>query len=63
VRDFGPLALKACREEFVRQGLSRHECNRRTNLIRQLFRWGTENELVPPGVHQAVQAVAGLRKG
>jgi hypothetical protein len=29
-RNFGPLALKACRAEFVRNGLSRHECNRRT---------------------------------
>ena len=26
-RDFGPLALKACRAEFIRQGLSRSECN------------------------------------
>jgi hypothetical protein len=37
VRDFGPIALKACRAEFVRQGLSRHACNRRTNLIKQAF--------------------------
>jgi hypothetical protein len=38
VKDFGPWSLKACRAEFVRQGLSRGECNRRTNLIKQLFR-------------------------
>jgi integrase len=63
VRDFGPLALKACRAEFVSQGLSRRECNRRTNLIKQAFRWATENELAPPGVFHALQAVAGLRKG
>jgi integrase len=63
VAGFGPLALKACRDEFIRQGLSRRECNRRTNLVKQAFRWGTENELVPPGIFQALQAVAGLRKG
>jgi hypothetical protein len=46
VSEFGPIALKACRAEFVRRGLSRHECNRRTNLIKQAYRWGTENEMV-----------------
>jgi hypothetical protein len=54
VRDFGPLALKACRNEFVRQGLSRGEVNRWTNLIKQMFRWGTENELVPGGIFHAL---------
>lgn len=63
VKDFGPLALKACRAEFVRKGLSRRECNRRTSLIKQFFRWATENELSPPSVYQGLQAVAGLRKG
>ena len=62
-RDFGPLALKACRAEFIRKGLSRNECNRRTNLIKQAFRWGTENEMVPAGIFHALQSVAGLRKG
>src|SRR5262249_32390167 len=38
-RDFGPLSLKACRAEFVGQGLSRTEVNRRTRLIVQFFRW------------------------
>src|SRR5262249_53251810 len=38
-RDSGPLKPEACQAEFVRQGLSRRECNRRTNLIKQAFRW------------------------
>lgn len=63
VGEFGPMALKACRAEFVAQGLSRRECNRRTNLIKQAFRWGTGNELVAPGVYHALLAVDGLRKG
>src|SRR5262249_30796514 len=63
VRDFGPLALKACRAEFVDQGLSRRECNRRTDLVKQAFRWATENELASPGLFHSLQAVTGLRKG
>jgi hypothetical protein len=51
IKDFGPLSLRACRDEFVRQGLSRRECNRRTNLIKQAFQWATENELAPAGIH------------
>src|SRR5262245_54759159 len=47
VQDFGPLALKACRTEFVGQGLSRRECNRRTNLIEGAFKWGVAEELDP----------------
>jgi integrase len=61
--EFGPLALKACRAEYVQQGLSRRECNRRTNLVKQAFRWATENELIPSATFHALQAVAGLRKG
>jgi integrase len=63
VRDFGPLALKACRAEFIKNELSRRECNRRTDLIKQAFRWAVENELAPAGTYHALQAVTGLRKG
>jgi integrase len=63
VRDFGPVNLKACRAEFVRQGLSRGECNRRTNLIKQAFRWAAENEMAPRGLYHDLQAVTGLRRG
>ena len=59
---FGPKALKACRDEFVRQGLCRNEVNRRTSLIRQFFKWAVEEELVPPSVWHGLQAVSGLRK-
>ncbi len=61
--EFGPMALKACRAEFIILGPSRRACSRRTNLIKQAYRWGTENELVPPGVYQALQSVAGLGTG
>jgi integrase len=63
VKDFSPLALKACRAEFIGQGLSRRECNRRTRLIKQAFRWSVGEELVPPMVYHALTAVSGLASG
>jgi integrase len=62
-KDFGPLALEACQGEFVRQGLARRECNRRTALIRGAFRWGVKKQLVSGEVWHSLQAVGGLKKG
>jgi len=60
---FGPLALKECRERFIKQGLARTEVNRRTRLIVQAFRWAVENELIPAVNLEALKAVKGLPKG
>jgi integrase len=60
--DFGPLALKAVREEMIRADLCRNEINKRVGRIVRMFKWGVENEHVPPAVYQALKAVAGLRK-
>jgi integrase len=61
---FGPLALKACRQRMLAEkGWSRAYINSQVDRIRRLFRWAAEEELVPAGVHQALQTVAGLRKG
>ncbi len=60
---FGPLALKACREQFIQQGLARTECNRRTRITVQAFRWGVENELIPAVNLEALRAVKSLPKG
>jgi integrase len=62
-KDFSPLALKACRAEFIQQGLSRRECNRRTRLIRQMFKWACSEEMVPPNVFHGLQSVSGLQAG
>jgi integrase len=62
-KDFGPLSLKACQVEFVGDGLSRREVNRRVSLIKQAFQWGTANELLPGNVYHALQAVKGLKRG
>jgi integrase len=69
-KDFGPLALKAVRQrmiETVDPRTGRPWCRRSINLhtyrIRSVFRWGVENELVPPPVLHGLQAVRGLQQG
>jgi integrase len=61
--DFSPLALKAVRQAMIDAGLARTTINQRVGRIVRLFKWAVENELVPPGVHQALKAVRGLQKG
>lgn len=61
--DFGPLALRAIQQDMVRSGLGRTTINARINRIRRVFRWSVGVEMVPPSIHQALQAVPGLQKG
>ena len=61
--EFGPLALKTVRQAFLDAGNSRRTVNDQIGRIKRLFRWATENELVPPSVFHGLQAVAGLRRG
>lgn len=63
VREFGPIALKAARQRMVDQGLCRRHLNHRVNRIRRVFKWGVENELVPPDVLHGLQAVSPLKRG
>jgi integrase len=62
-RDFGPLALKTVRQSMIDSGLCRSEINRRIGRLVRAFKWAVSEEIVPPGVHQALQAVPGLRRG
>jgi integrase len=61
--EFGPLALKAVRQQFVDAGSARTYCNRLTDLIRRMFKWAASEQLVPISTWQALTAVAGLRAG
>jgi integrase len=61
--DFRPLKLKAVREKMIGAGLARGTINQRVGRIVHLFRWATENELVPPDIHHGLKAVSGLRRG
>jgi integrase len=60
---FGPLALRAVRDAMVEQGLARTTVNARIKRIRRAFKWAVGVELIPPSVHQALQAVEGLQRG
>jgi integrase len=62
-KDFGPLALKAVRQRMVADGLCRGVVNQRIGRIRRLFRWATENELVPLSSYHGLIAVRGLERG
>lgn len=61
--EFGPLKLKAFRQILIDEGLSRQVVNRTISRIRQIFKWGAENELVPAGIVEGLRCVAGLRYG
>jgi integrase len=62
-RSFGPLALRAVRDEMVKGGLARSTTNARINRIRRMFRWAASVELIPAQVVQALETVPGLQKG
>ncbi len=62
-RDFGPLALKAVRQDMIDSGLCRNEVNKRVGKVVRAFKWAVGEELVPPSVHHGLQAVSGLRRG
>ena len=61
--EFGPKGLKAVRQYMVSQSLSRGLINRRVGRIKRVFKWAVAEELIPPSVHHALQAVTGLRYG
>ncbi len=69
VSQFGPLRLKAVREAMIKatgkhgKPLSRGYINDLIGRIVRMFRWGVENEIVEPSIHEALKAVSGLRIG
>jgi integrase len=63
VDEFGPRALKACRQTMIARGWSRNYVNAQIDRIRRMFRWGASEEKVDAAVYQALCTVAGLRAG
>ena len=71
--EFGPLKFKAVRQLMVdgyehpkygsQKPLCRGVINHRMERIKRLFRWATENELVPPSIYHGLLAVRGLQRG
>jgi len=62
-RAFGPKALKAVRNSFIRAGLARKTVNERIQIAKRCFEWGVTEELVPSSVIHGLFAVKGLCVG
>src|SRR5262249_43819527 len=60
---FGPLALRAVRDEMVKAGLCRTVVNNRVKRIRRVFRWAVSMQLIPVTVADALDTVASLARG
>jgi integrase len=60
---FGPLSLKAVRQQMIDSQLCRNEVNKRVGRIKRFFRWAISEELVAPIVIQGLNTVQGLRRG
>ena len=63
VAEFGPLCVKAARQQWVKEGRSRSECNRRLGVVKRIFKWAVSEQLAPVANYQAISTVAGLQKG
>lgn len=63
VRNFGPLSLKALQQRMIEAKLSRGVVNQRIGKIKRVFRWAVSEELAPPSLCHALDAVAGLQRG
>jgi hypothetical protein len=62
-KEFGPLALKACRQKMVEKDWSRTYVNAQIDRVRRMFRWAAEEELLPGSICQNLSAVTSLRFG
>ncbi len=60
---FGPSQFKAVRQTLIRQGLARGHINHQMSRVRQIFKWGVEQELVRAETLVALQAVRELPAG
>jgi integrase len=63
-KDFGPIELKVVRQRMVEHhDWSRKVVNRRVNRIRQIWKWGAEEGLVPATAWHGLLVVKGLLAG
>jgi integrase len=62
-KDFGPLALRAVRDEMIKQGWARSYINRQINRVKRAFRWAASHQLLNQSVYASLCTVEGLRRG
>jgi site-specific recombinase XerD len=63
VASFNAQAMKAVRAHMVEKGWARKTVNKQCYRVRRVFRWGLSEELVPPEVVTAIEAMQGLQAG
>jgi hypothetical protein len=63
VSQFSPLALKSIRRQMLDNELSLDTVNAYIGVIKQVFYWGCEEEIVPAEVAGALRTVKMLQKG
>lgn len=61
--EFGPLALKRWQDHLASLGKARSYVTNCISAIRETFRWGVSEELLPPSLYHALQSVRGLKPG
>ena len=61
--EFSPKMLKTVRDGMIVEGLSRGTINQYASIIRQCWRWGVSEELVPATCLLGLQAVRDLQAG
>jgi integrase len=61
--DFGPLRLKAVRQQMIDAGHSRKYINKNIDRIRRMFKWTAAEELISGKVALDLSMVTGLRRG
>jgi integrase len=61
--NFGPVALRAVRDETLTMDWARQTINRNIDRIRRMFRWAASEELLPVESYQRLATLPGLRKG
>jgi integrase len=61
--NFGPIALKACRQVWIDSGVTRQTINKRQGRLVRVFKWGVAEELVTADVWQSLRAVEAIHVG
>lgn len=54
---------KIVQKRSVEYYLARRTINMRIEIIKRMFKWAVENEMVPADIHHALSAVTGLKAG
>lgn len=61
--EFGPLQLKAVRQNFVNRGWSRKVCNSQVKRVARMFKWAAGEGRLPAAIYDAIRLVEPLKPG